>query len=133
MVLQYMDAQDFSVIRKQPIGIILDNVELINVLASSKTTSTVINERVVESEKTEIEINNLRNKYKPMAVRGSIIYFVIADFTIVDPMYQYSLEYYNKLFDNCLRMSEKSDDLEERLHILINYLTDYVYRNGNAK
>ena len=26
-------------------------------------------------------------------------------------------------------MSEKSDDLEERLHILINYLTDYVYRN----
>ena len=110
-------------------GEILDNVELINVLASSKTTSTVINERVVESEKTEIEINNLRNKYKPMAVRGSIIYFVIADFTIVDPMYQYSLEYYNKLFDNCLRMSEKSDDLEERLHILINYLTDYVYRN----
>eukprot|EP00505_MAST-04D_sp_SCG-Rhode-Island_P000545 Stramenopile-MAST_4_protein_545 len=51
-------------------GEILDNVELINVLASSKTTSTVINERVVESEKTEIEINNLRNKYKPMAVRG---------------------------------------------------------------
>ena len=63
---------------------ILDNIELINVLASSKTTSNIIKERVAESEKTEIEITELRNKYKPMSVRGSIIYFVIADFKILD-------------------------------------------------
>ena len=40
-------------------GNILDNVELINVLASSKTTSNIIKERVAESEKTEIEIREL--------------------------------------------------------------------------
>jgi dynein heavy chain len=110
-------------------GNILDNVELINVLASSKTTSTVINERVAESEKTEIEINYLRNQYRPMAIRGAIVYFVIADFTVVDPMYQYSLEYYCRLFDTCMNEAEKSDDLERRLHLLIDYLTDYVYQN----
>ena len=110
-------------------GNILDNVELINVLASSKTTSTVINERVAESEKTEIEINYLRNEYRSMAIRGAIIYFVIADFTVVDPMYQYSLEYYCRLFDTCMNEAEKSDDLQTRLAILVDYLTNYVYQN----
>ena len=110
-------------------GNILDNVELINVLASSKTTSNIIKERVAESEKTEIEIRELRNKYKPMSVRGSIIYFVIADFSVVDPMYQYSLDYYCRLFDNCLSEAERHNDLDVRLHNLIEYLTDYVYKN----
>ena len=72
-----------------------------------------------DSEKTEIEITELRNKYKPMSVRGSIIYFVIADFSVVDPMYQYSLDYYCRLFDNCLDEAEENDDLQIRLFNLI--------------
>lgn len=72
---------------------------LINTLADSKTTSSIIKERVEESEKTEIEIDLARKKYTPAATRGSIIYFVIADLSGIDPMYQYSLQYYQTLFD----------------------------------
>lgn len=72
---------------------------LINTLADSKTTSSIIKERVEESEKTEIEIDLARKKYTPVATRGSIIYFVIADLSGIDPMYQYSLQYYQTLFD----------------------------------
>lgn len=52
-----------------------------------------------ESEKTEVEIDIARKKYTPAATRGSIIYFVIADLSGIDPMYQYSLQYYQSLFD----------------------------------
>ena len=41
----------------------------------------------------EAEINTTRNTYKPVAIRGSILYFVIADLTNIDPMYQNSLQY----------------------------------------
>ncbi|CAB1118301.1 unnamed protein product [Ectocarpus sp. CCAP 1310/34] len=80
-------------------GNILDDEVLINTLADSKTTSSIIKERVEESEKTEIEIDLARKKYTPVATRGSIIYFVIADLSGIDPMYQYSLQYYQTLFD----------------------------------
>lgn len=75
---------------------------LINTLADSKTTSSIIKERVEESEKTEVEIDLARKKYTPVATRGSIIYFVIADLSGIDPMYQYSLQYYQTLFDRCV-------------------------------
>ena len=68
-------------------GNILDNTELIDTLATSKTTSTVIKERVQEATTTEVTINQARNGYRRAARRGSIIYFVIADLSRVDPMY----------------------------------------------
>ncbi|CAM9410945.1 unnamed protein product, partial [Discosporangium mesarthrocarpum] len=110
-------------------GNILDDEDLINTLADSKTTSSIIKERVEESEKTEIDINNARNAYTSVATRGSIIYFVVADLSSIDPMYQYSLQYYQELFDRCIDDSEKDKDLGRRLAILISYSTEVVYRN----
>ena len=70
---------------------ILDDVT-IDTLANSKITSNMIKDRVVEAEKTEIEINTAREA-RDAATRGSIIYFVIADLGSIDPMYQYSLSF----------------------------------------
>ena len=46
----------------------------------------------------EKEINELRNEYVPIAERGSILYFVVASMSKIDPMYQFSLEYFKKIF-----------------------------------
>jgi len=35
----------------------------------------------------EAEINETRQMYTPVAIRGSILYFVISDLANVDPMY----------------------------------------------
>jgi len=35
----------------------------------------------------EVEINDTRNMYTNVAIRGSILYFVIADLAGIDPMY----------------------------------------------
>lgn len=44
-----------------------------------------------------------------VARRGSVLYFVIADLALIDPMYQYSLEFFSRLFNRRLDKSEKSD------------------------
>ena len=56
-------------------------------LDESKKTATEINERVAQSKIVEVEINETRNLYTSVAIRGSIIYFVIADMAKIDPMY----------------------------------------------
>lgn len=66
---------------------ILDEDTLIEVLESSKVTSGEINIRMEQSKVVEVEINDTRNLYRIVAIRGSILYFVIADLSGIDPMY----------------------------------------------
>jgi len=90
---------------------ILNDEELIVTLDQSKQTSIAINERMVEAEKTAKMINENRENYRPVARRGSVLYFVVADLALIDPMYQYSLEYFSKLFNKRLEKSARSDVL----------------------
>lgn len=50
-----------------------------------------------------------------VATRGSIIYFVIAGLSNVDPMYQYSLKFYKDLFTQRLQRAEKHEEVQQRL------------------
>ena len=70
---------------------ILDEDTLINVLDESKITSKEINERIAEATVVEAEIKETREKYTNVAIRGSILYFVIADMGRINDMYQNSL------------------------------------------
>lgn len=44
-------------------------------------------------------------------------------------MYQYSLAYIKRLFNNAIEKSRKSRDLDERLEILIDNITRMIYTN----
>ncbi|CAH1788942.1 unnamed protein product [Owenia fusiformis] len=110
-------------------GNILDNEELISTLNDSKVTSSVINKRLAEAEVTEEKIATAREKYRLVATRGSVMYFVVADMGEVDPMYQFSLKYFKNLFNNTIEASEKSDDLMKRLNICLDATTIAVYQN----
>lgn len=108
---------------------ILDDEELINTLDQSKVTSGKIKVQKLEAEKTAENINNARKQYVPVAVRGSVLYFVVADLSMIDPMYQYSLDFFVKLFESRLVKAKKSDNLNERIEILIKDITESVYTN----
>ena len=110
-------------------GNILDDEELIETLGESKITSTAIGERLVEAEATELNITAARNKYRDVAIRGAVIYFVIADVGLIDDMYQYSLAYFKALFTLCINNSEKNDDLPIRLQNIITFSTANIYTN----
>eukprot|EP00002_Diphylleia_rotans_P007300 TRINITY_DN1682_c0_g1_i3.p1 TRINITY_DN1682_c0_g1~~TRINITY_DN1682_c0_g1_i3.p1 ORF type:complete len:1955 (-),score=398.96 TRINITY_DN1682_c0_g1_i3:368-6232(-) len=110
-------------------GNILDDEILINTLNESKSTSSAIQERVAESEETQASISAARDAYIPVAVRGSLLYSVIADLAQIDPMYQFSLEYFKRLFNNCIRKTHPSDNLEKHLIDLMDMATEQIYAN----
>ncbi|KAF3826620.1 hypothetical protein GH733_009145 [Mirounga leonina] len=91
-------------------------------------TSGAIKIRLKEAESTEMMINVAREKYRPVATQGSVMYFVIASLSEIDPMYQYSLKYFKQLFNTTIETSLRTDDLQERLEILLEQtlLTAYV-------
>lgn len=110
-------------------GNILDNEELVNTLNDSKTTSQAITRRLEEAEKTEKNITMAREKYRVVAAKGSVMYFVVADLALIDPMYQFSLRYFTQLFNVTIEASPKSNVLEKRLEILLDETTKAVYTN----
>ncbi|CAL1548574.1 unnamed protein product, partial [Lymnaea stagnalis] len=94
-----------------------------------QVTSAVIKQRLAESETTEEKISVAREKYRCVAERGSVMYFVVADIGEVDPMYQFSLKYFKQLFNNTIATSEKSDDLAVRLETCMEETTTCIYKN----
>ncbi|ODM98966.1 Dynein heavy chain 6, axonemal [Orchesella cincta] len=110
-------------------GNILDDEELIDALNESKETSKVIVKRVAESEVTEESISKAREKYRPVASRGSVLYFVVAQLAELDPMYQYSLKYFTQVFNQCIGSTEPSEELSERLEFLRGETSLATYTN----
>lgn len=110
-------------------GRILEDEGLITTLETSKTTSDTVNQRMKQARLTQDKIELARESFRKVATRGSVIYFVIADLALIDPMYQYSLDFFIKLFKKRLDISEKSENPEERLEILINDITRAFYSN----
>jgi dynein heavy chain len=108
---------------------ILDQDDLIIVLEDSKQKSGEINERMEMSKTIEVEINDTRNQYTAVAIRGSVLYFVIADLARIDPMYQNSLNYIKQLFNKAISLSPQADTIEKRLEILIDKITRLIYTN----
>ena len=108
-------------------GNILDDEELIEALDSSKKTSAKTEVAVKGAEETSREIDVAREAYRPVATRGSILYFVVADFAVVDPMYQYSLQYFKEIFCQTVKSCAKSDNLDERLALLLDAETKNMF------
>jgi len=66
---------------------ILDKDDLIDTLSQSKITATEINGRMEKALVVTAQISETRAIYKTIAVRGSILYFVIADMARINDMY----------------------------------------------
>ena len=110
-------------------GEILDNEELIETLEKSKVKSAEINAAVAEAKETEVVIDETRNRYRPVAFRGSILFFCVAELAQVDPMYQYSLQWFMSLFLAAIDKADQDSNLEQRLVNLIEFLTYSFYTN----
>lgn len=79
---------------------------------------------------TSVDIDVLRNGYRPAAKRGAILFFALTEMALVNSMYQYSLASYLEVFDFSLRKSPQSSALPPRLNNIMNSLTYNIYKYG---
>ena len=76
----------------------------------------------------EKKINTAREEFRPIATRGSILYFLICDMANVNCMYQTSLNQFLEIFDISMELSEHTPHTLKRIQFIIEYLTFEVFR-----
>ncbi|XP_040889376.1 dynein heavy chain 1, axonemal [Toxotes jaculatrix] len=107
----------------------VDNEELIQVLEASKIKAGEIKAKVAVAEKTERDIDATRSEYVPVAVRTQILFFCVSDLSNVDPMYQYSLEWFLGIFMAGIANSETADAVKKRIANINEFFTYSLYSN----
>ncbi|CAG5923192.1 unnamed protein product [Menidia menidia] len=111
-------------------GNMLDNTELVHTLEETKSKASEVFEKLKLAQKMSMDIDKLRDGYRPAAKRGAILFFVLTDMALVSSMYQYSLASYLEVFNFSLQKSLPNSDLHRRLENIINTLTYSVYNYG---
>ncbi|KAG6458751.1 hypothetical protein O3G_MSEX011030 [Manduca sexta] len=107
----------------------VDDLPLILTLEAIKIKSAEILIKVEDMERTTLEIEEARSGYVPVANRGQILFFCLSGMAGVDPMYQYSLEWFVKLFIRSMAETEPNEDILERVETIIAHVTFLVYVN----
>jgi len=112
-------------------GNLLDDEELILVLADTKSKSTDVKEKLIAAAEMRKNINEKREQFRPVATRGSVLYFSIVDMSQVNTMYQTSLDQFQAIFDKSMEVAEKANLSSKRVNNIIDSMTLLTYRYIN--
>ncbi|XP_059612585.1 dynein axonemal heavy chain 7 [Phlebotomus argentipes] len=110
-------------------GDILEDERAIKILDDSKVLSVKIKSKQLTSKKTEKEIEDFRFSYRAVASHSSVLYYCITDLPNIDPMYQFSLQWYINLYIFSIENANKSKDIFRRLKFLMDTITLNLYTN----
>eukprot|EP00937_MAST-01D_sp_MAST-1D-sp2_P000693 g693.t1 len=110
-------------------GNILEDEGAIVALKESSAISDDIKEKQIVADKTEADIDTVRNGYQPVAYKTQVLFFCIAELCNIEPVYQYSLTWFINLFISSIRNSKKTNDVPQRLANIDEHYKLSLYRN----
>ncbi len=85
--------------------------ELIGTLEEAKSKAVEITQKLAEASATASQIEEVRARYKPAALRGAVLFFVLASLAAISNMYEYSLASFLAVFSLTLDTSKKVGSL----------------------
>ena len=97
---------------------ILSDVPLIEGLEATKKTAIEINAAVEVGKKTQKEVGEAREAYRPQANEGAMLYFLLTKLCSIDHMYQYSLDSFVTFFFKSIDKAPAADSLGDRVNNL---------------
>ncbi|XP_059610821.1 dynein beta chain, ciliary-like [Phlebotomus argentipes] len=108
-------------------GNILQNSSLVENVEDNKRLAEEIEIRSAEARETAKEITAARELYRDVAKRAAILYFVLKGMHWVNPIYQYSMELFRRVFVRAILDTQVEDTVRERVNALIENITYQVY------
>jgi len=105
---------------------LLDDVDLRQTLEYTKIAMQEVTDLLTNALETENRINIVREDYRDVAARGSILYFLIAEMALVNSMYQTSLLQFLRLFDVSVDNAARSPVAAKRICNIIDHLTVFL-------
>lgn len=110
-------------------GDILEDENAIKKMDASKHLYVEVIERQSLFVETEHNIEVFRESYRKVASYASILYCCLDQLRFINPMYQYSLDWYLILYNYSIEKANRSRDLQRRIDFLIKSMTKNFYNN----
>jgi dynein heavy chain len=108
-------------------GEILEDDVVVNAVTEATEVGKDVKKKMAESEQTEKEIDDTRETFRPVAFRAQTLFFCVTELAKIDPMYQFSLQWFQLLFVTGIGQTPESDDPKHRLELLSATFTALLY------
>lgn len=104
--LDFLDAQLLERLTSSK-GNLLEDTSLVEVLNNTKNSAKEVAAKIDDASIKTKEINEKRNSYNPVAIRGSALYFTMIEVAQINWMYNSSLGQFLQLFNESIDNAEK--------------------------
>jgi dynein heavy chain len=108
-------------------GSLLDDPDIVEVLANTKKRSKEVQEILKNAAEAETRIKSACEEFRPVATRGSILYFLIAEMSGINVMYQTSLAQFISVFTKSMEDAEENKIPAKRIKNIIEELSYATY------
>lgn len=106
---------------------VLGDTALVENLETTKKTAAEIESKVREARVTSREIDAARELYRQAAARASLLYFILNDLNMINPIYQFSLKAFSVVFQKAISKAVPAADVATRVLNLIECITHSVF------
>lgn len=110
-------------------GDILEDETAIKKMDASKHLYVQVIEKQSIYVEAEHNIEVFRESYRKVASYAAILYCCLDQLRFVNPMYQFSLDWYLILYNYSIEKANRSRDLQRRIDFLIKSMTKNFYNN----
>lgn len=108
-------------------GNILDDEALVDALNETKEATVTTNTRLAESQEAEGSMTANREKYRPVAIRATELFLLVALLPRINSNYQFSLPHFTSIYRSVISKRSAVTEVEDRVQFVISELAVQLY------